>query len=163
MGIRNEILEEILAATGGVPAGTYVEAVSGAPVDNTDPKNPVVRSAKFERSFEYMNNAPIANSDQDTGVIAANLPAETTVVMTVAFTITATGETYAIAIQTDNTLALLQPDIRQLRSAEPVTGNGDVAFASWVSGTTGTYNYSLDVDGNGKVLNSVSLIARSLV
>ncbi|AUR85536.1 hypothetical protein NVP1076O_31 [Vibrio phage 1.076.O._10N.286.51.B7] len=140
-----------------------VETVSGAPVDNTDPKNPVIRSAKFDRTFEYMNNAPVTNADQDTGIIAANLPAETTVIITVLFTVTSTGEAYAIPIQTDNTLALLQPDVRQLRSAEPVTGVGDVAFASWVDGTAGTYHYSLDVDGGGKVLNSVSLIARSLV
>jgi hypothetical protein len=116
----------------------------------------------FSYDTPYINNAPVQTDDQDTGINPANLPPNSIVFTTVVFTVNSNANQYAIAISTDNQLVQALPDLRQLRSAEPVTGGGDVAIASWWDGTTGTYHYSLDVDGGGKKLNSVSITVRSL-
>ena len=113
-------------------------------------------------SFPYINNTPVQTTDQDTGVNATSLPVNTDVIVTILFTVTASSTQYAIPVTVDNALVLMSAGIRQLRSAEPVTGGGDVAFAAWLDGTSGTYHYSLDVDGGGKVLNSVSVVVRTL-
>ena len=42
MSIRNELLEQILAASNG-----FVKSVTGSDVDNTDPKNPIIIEKQF--------------------------------------------------------------------------------------------------------------------
>lgn len=116
----------------------------------------------FTYAYPYTNNTPVDTASQDTSVNPTTLPANSDVFITVLFTINANNNQYAITIPIDNTLAQLQSDIRQLRSAEPVTGGGDVALAAWVDGTSGNYHYSLDVDGGGKTLNSVSVTVKSM-
>ena len=124
--------------------------------------NPNGGGVSFSYLFPYQNNAPVQTADQDTLVDPLSLPANSIVFVTIVFTVDSTSNQYAIAISTDNTLAMMLPDLRQLRSAEPVSGGGDIAISSWLDGVTGTYHYSLDVDGGGKTLNSVSVVVRSL-
>ena len=115
-------------------------------------------------SFPYINSTPTETTGETTLVQASSLPDNTDVILTVLFTVNSNGVQYSISTVVDNDLARLAPDeIRQLRSAEPVTGGGDVAFGVWVNQTTGDYNYSLDVDGGGKTLDQVSAIVRTLV
>ena len=116
----------------------------------------------FIYAYPYTNNTPVQIASQDTGVTPATLPTDSEVFVAVLFTVNSNSNQYAISIPIDNNLAQLQSDVRQLRSAEPVTGVGDVAFAAWVDGTSGNYHYSLDVDGGGKTLNSVSVVVKSL-
>lgn len=125
-----------------------------------DPASEIGRNSDFEYAFPYINNSPVQTTDEDTGVDPTLCPANCVIIASVIFTVDASSVQYAVVVQADNQLVQLQPGLRQLRTGEPVTGGGDVAFAFWLDSGTNTYHYSLDVDGAGKTLNSVSLVAR---
>lgn len=119
-------------------------------------------SPSFEYELMYTNSSPVDTLDQDTGVLQASLPANTEVLINIVFTVNASGTQYAIAASGENDLVTLSPDVRLLRSAEPVDGGGDVAFAAWYDAATLSYHYSIDTDGGGKTLNSVRLTRKTL-
>ena len=116
----------------------------------------------YDYDFLFVDNAPGEEADKDTLVLASDIPATTIVVASCQFE-TMGGTEYAIAVTIDNQLAQLEPDIRQLRSAEPISGQGSVGFAVWLDGITGTYHYSVEVQGGGNALKRISLLARTTV
>lgn len=116
----------------------------------------------FVYDIIYVNSTPVATLSQDTGINAENLPDARQIIAACLFTVDVSQLVYSINVVLDNDLAQIQPGIRQLRTAEPVDGLGDIAFAIWLEPLTGTYHYSLDVDGGGKTLNSVNFLVKQV-
>lgn len=104
----------------------------------------------------YTNNSPVQTPVENTGVVAADIAADAYVIMSLEFLSTQDNERYAINIRVLNSNAAANQELRILRTAEPVFGVGDVAFAAWVT-AAGIYAFSIDVDGGEKTLTAVKL------
>jgi len=136
MSIRNELLEQILLASGGVP------------------------SLKVDRmtSVEYLNNSPIVGTEYDTGYNPAPVTETTTEISVIAL-ISAGGETYALFSRISATASVQNPDIRVGRTSEFPDVVGDASMTFWYDSITSTIHIDTEFDGGGKTLVALQVVS----
>lgn len=136
MSIRNELLEQILLASGGAP------------------------SLKIDRitNLEYLNNAPIVGTEYDTGYNPDPVTETTTEISVIAI-ISAGGETYALFSRISATAAIQNPDVRVGRTSEFTGVVGDASMAFWYDSVTSTIHVQTEFDGGGKTLVAIQVVS----